>query len=474
MRLSRREFARQALLAGGAATLGCGRSTTPSTVTTTTTGGTGSTGGTGTTNVTLPDPTKSGIEHIVVVTMENRSFDHLFGWLPNAEAKQAGLSYLDKAGVSHATYALSGDYTGCPKNGPDHTYAGSRQEYNAGTMDGWLKTGANDTFSIGYYQEADIPFFAALARNYTTCDHYHSSFLGPTFPNRLFLYAGQTDRLDDGITISSLATIIDRLQTARVSFGYYYQNAPFTALWATQYLGVSHLHGDFLTAAANGTLPAVSYVDPIYTLLDDGTGTDDHPHSDIRKGDKFLHDMFTAIANGPAWASTVVIFNFDEGGGFFDHVAPPRVTAGNAVDTDLVSGKALLGFRIPVVIASPWTRGTAASPRVSSMLFDHASVLKFIEWRWGLGTLSPRDAGSDVNNLALALDFSSAAQTALPTLPNPMAPSIGAPCAANPSGAFGLARTGTSSPLAASTTGDDDNEWLAIRELAIKYGFPLA
>ncbi len=470
MRLSRRDFARQALLASGSLAVGCSTKSS-STTTAGSTGSTGGTGGTGTTN-TLPDPTKSGIEHIVVITMENRSFDHFLGWLPGAEAKQAGLSYPDSSGVLHATYPLSGDFTGCPKAGPDHSYQGSRSEYDSGAMDGWLKTGSNDSFTIGYYQEADNPFLAALARNYTTCDHYHSSFLGPTFPNRLFMYSGQTDRIDNGIMISTLPTIIDKLQGAKVSFGYYYQNAPFTALWATQYLGVSHLHSDFLTAAAAGTLPAVSYVDPIYTLLDDGTGTDDHPHSDIRKGDKFLHDMFTAVASGPAWSSTVVIINFDEGGGFFDHVPPPRVTAGNQVDTDLVNGKALLGFRLPVVIASPWTRGTPATPRLSSVLYDHTSVLKLIEWRWGLSTLSPRDAGSDLNNLALALDFTGAAQTALPTLPNPTAPAIGAPCAANPSGAFGLARPGASA-RATTTQGDDDNEWIAIRALAQQYGFPL-
>ena len=461
MPLSRREFAKQALLAGGSVALGCSTHTTSP--------GTPTTGGT----TTLPDPSKSGIEHIVVVTMENRSFDHLMGWLPTAAGKQAGLSYLDKSGVSHPTYALSGDFTGCPKNGPDHSYDGSRVEYDGGMMDGWLKAGANDTFAIGYYQEADIPFYAALARNYTTCDHYHSSFLGPTFPNRLFLYSAQTDRIDNGITISKLTTIIDRLQAAKLSFGYYYQNAPFTALWATQYLSVSHLQSDFLTAAASGTLPTVSYVDPTFTILDDGTGTDDHPHADIRKGDLFLHDMFTAIASGPAWSSTVVIINFDEGGGFFDHVAPPRVIAGNSVDTDLVGGKALLGFRLPVVIASPWTLGNTTTPRVNSMLFDHTSVLKFIEWRWGLNTLSPRDAGTDLNNLALALDFSKSV-TAVPTLPTPSAPTIGAPCPANPSGAFGLARTNPAAPRTATATPAEDDEWAALRELAIQYGFRVA
>ena len=352
---------------------------------------------------------------------------------------------------------------------PDHSYGASRQEYNNGAMDGFLRPASNDIFAIGYYQEADIPFYAALARNYTTCDHYHSSILGPTFPNRFFLYAGQTDRVDNAISISSLATIIDRLTAAKVSFGYYYQNAPFLALWGAQYLGVSHLHSDFLTAAANGTLPSVSYVDPMFTVLDDGTGTDDHPHSDIRKGDLFLHDMFTAIAKGPAWSSTVVVFNFDEGGGFFDHVAPPRVTAANSVDTDVVNGQTLLGFRLPVVIASPWTRGDATNPRVNSMLFDHTSVLKLIEWRWGLAPLTPRDGGSDITNLAYALNFSSPVTT-VPVLPTPTAPAIGTPCAANPSGAFGLERSGTAvAPRSATATAE--SEWAGLRELAVQYEF---
>jgi phospholipase C len=102
--------------------------------------------------------------------MENRSFDHFLGWLPNADGKQAGSTYLDSAGVSHVTHSLSGDYTGCPHPDPDHSYGGARVEYNQGLMDGFLRAGSNDVYSIGYYGEQDIPFYAALARNYTTCD----------------------------------------------------------------------------------------------------------------------------------------------------------------------------------------------------------------------------------------------------------------------------------------------------------------
>jgi phospholipase C len=178
----------------------------------------------------LPIPADSGIEHIVVVTMENRSFDHFLGWLPNADGKQAGLTYTDSAGVSHPTHSLSGDYTGCPHPDPDHSYGGARVEYDQGLMDGFLRAGSNDVFCIGYYGERDIPFYAALARNYTVCDRYFAAILGPTFPNRLFLHAAQTDRLDDSTSFTSLPTIWDRLAGTGVSARYYFSNVPFLAL----------------------------------------------------------------------------------------------------------------------------------------------------------------------------------------------------------------------------------------------------
>jgi phospholipase C len=454
MRLSRRDFTRHAILASGSVALGCvahvpsaGPVATPA-------------------YPGLPDPTASGIQHVVVVTMENRSFDHLLGWLPNATRQQSGLSFTDTGGVAHPSYALSGDYTGCPHNDPDHSYAGARITYNGGKMDGFLKDTANDIFSIGYYQESDIPFYAALARNFTTCDQYYASILGPTFANRMFLYAAQTDRTDDSVSISTLPTIMDRLAAAGVSHNYYYSNIPYLTLWAAQYLGISKLYSNFLTDAANGTLPAVSFVDPFYTVLDDGTGNDDHPHADIRRGEVFLRQVFEAVASGPAWPSTVLVINFDEWGGFFEHVAPPRATAPNNVDTDLVGGKALLGFRLPVVVASPWTGGNTASPRISSLTYDHTSVLKLIEWRWGLAPLTLRDGGSDISNLAYALNFSSP-QTAVPSLPNPTAPPI-IPCVQNPGGIF-TALSGDR-PVPASFD-SSIAKWDSLRTMAAGYGF---
>lgn len=366
---------------------------------------------------TLPPPGESGIEHLVVVTLENRSFDHFLGWLPNADGKQSGLQYPDTAGTLHATYELRPDYTGCSHRDPDHSYEGGRVQLNHGAADGWLR--ASDIFSIGYYTEQDLPFLAALARHYTTLDRYFCSVLGPTIPNRIFQFAAQTDRLTNTTGICVLPTIFDRLAEARISTRYYYGNLPIVTLWGLKYVPLLRRFDQFLADTAAGELPAVSFVDPIFTI--GNPGNDDHPPADVRAGDAFMAQVFHAVAAGPRWNSTVLVFNFDEWGGFFDHVPPPRAVAPNGTDPDVVDGKALLGFRVPAVIASPFSRGDPADPRVSSLVCDHTSVLKFIEWRWSVGPLTARDASDDVNNLAAALDFTSF-RPGVPDLPAPDAP----------------------------------------------------
>ncbi|HSZ17253.1 MAG TPA: alkaline phosphatase family protein [Terracidiphilus sp.] len=363
----------------------------------------------------LPSPELSGIEHIVVVMMENRSFDHLLGWMPNANGRQAGLTYLDNNGNPQPTQRLN-YYVGCSHPDPDHSYAGGRSEYDGGKMDGWLRTSSNDSFCIGYYEEADLPLFSTLARNFTTLNNYFPSILSSTFPNRVFQHAAQTDRLSNSLDLSTLPTIWDRLQTAGVSCRYYYSNVPFLALWGLEYVGISSLYAQFALDAASGNLPAVSFVDPWFTILDDGTGNDDHPHADLRKGEIFLRDVVTTLAASPQWSSTVLVINRDEWGGFFDHVVPPRVIAPNAIDTDLVNGQALLGCRVPTLIVSPFARGNAAKPRINSLLYDHTSVLKMIEWRWNLEPLTARDASDEIANLASALNFQ-AQDPSVPALP---------------------------------------------------------
>jgi phospholipase C len=368
----------------------------------------------------LPSPALSGIEHVVVVMMENRSFDHLLGWMPNANGRQAGLSYPDTNGNLQSTQRLN-YYVGCSHPDPDHSYAGGRSEYDGGKMDGWLRTSTNDSFSIGYYEEADLPLFGTLASNFTTLNNYFPSILSSTFPNRVFQHAAQTDRLDNSLDLSTLPTIWDRLLAAGVSCRYYYSNVPFLALWGLKYIGISSLYSQFLSDAAGGNLPAVSFVDPWFTILDDGTGNDDHPHADLRKGEIFMREIVTALAASPEWKNTVLVINRDEWGGFFDHVVPTRVIAPNPIDTDLVDGKALLGCRVPTLIVSPFTRGNPAKPRINSLLYDHTSVLKMIEWRWNLEPLTARDGSDEIANLASALNFAAPdlSMPALPVIPEP-------------------------------------------------------
>jgi phospholipase C len=373
----------------------------------------------------LPDPASCGVDHIVVVMMENRSFDHLLGWLPGGNGQQAGLSYIDAHGESHPTQRLS-SFVGCSHPDPDHSYTGGRSEVNGGAMDGWLRTTTNDTFSIGYYEEADLPFYSALARNFTTLDNYFASILSSTFPNRVFQHAAQTDRISNTLDLSTLPTIWDLLADAGVSHKYYFSNVPFLALWGPKYLGMSALFADFLADAATGNLPSVSFVDPRFTILDDGLGNDDHPHADLRAGEAFVGQVYRALTAGPAWKNTLLVVNRDEWGGFYDTVAPPRVVAPNAVDTDLIEGKALLGCRVPVNLVSPFTRGNTATPRIDSQLYDHTSVLKMIEWRFNLPPLTSRDASDDIANLALALNFSQP-DVSVPALPN-ISPPLPNPC----------------------------------------------
>jgi phospholipase C len=367
---------------------------------------------------------KSTVDHIVVVMMENRSFDHLLGWHPTANAMQEGLAYPDAIdGTLVPTAPLAPDYTGCRHPDPDHSWQGSRVAYAGGAMNGFLQAGQNDAYAIGYYVRDDRPFFDALALAYTTFDNFFSAHLGSTYPNRIFMHAAQTDRLDNTLDLSTLPTIWDRLIEKEVSARYYFSDVSFLWLWGAKYLPISRPYAEFITDAASGNLPAVSFVDPRFVAEEEGLSGDDHPHADVRVGDAFLADTFRAVASSPNWDSTVFIVTYDEGGGFFDHVAPPRAAAPNAVDPDLVGGKALLGFRLPVVIASPFTKGDPASPRVDSTLFDNTSILKLIEWRWNLRPLTARDASDDVGNLVTALDLQNPDPT-VPTLPAPEAPLV--------------------------------------------------
>ncbi len=148
----------------------------------------------------MPPPEQSGIDHVVVLMMENRSFDHMLGWLPGANGVQAGRSFADTSGQSHNSFPLT-LFQNCASLDPDPTQFRRRPHCSCsgGAMNGFLLTDEpGDQFPIGYYGESDLPFFASAAQNWTICDNYHCSMLGPTWPNRLYMHCGQTDRLTTG------------------------------------------------------------------------------------------------------------------------------------------------------------------------------------------------------------------------------------------------------------------------------------
>lgn len=347
----------------------------------------------------LPDPGASGLEHVVVVTMENRSFDHFVGWLRDADGHQAGLHYPDRTGAARPTHPLAPDYQGCGHPNPDHSYAGSRVAYAGGACDGWLRAGANDAYAIGYYSAPDLAFLGQAAPRWTVCDRYFAAMMAETFPNRLYLHAAQTDRLDDSHALTRLPTIWDRLDAAGCDGRYYFSDLPFLLLWGLAHVPICRPLDLFLADCALGTLPQVAYVDPRFLGESSGTSGDDHPPADIRNGEAFLHRIYTAVTSGPAWPHTLLVITFDEGGGFFDHVAPPLAPLPDASRAaGDVDGR--LGFRVPTLLVGPWAR----RGDVAHEVFDHTSILRLIEWRWGLQPLTVRDATA--GNLATALDWS--------------------------------------------------------------------
>ncbi len=369
---------------------------------------------------TLPPPESAGFEHVVVVMMENRSFDHFFGWLPGANGQQAGLNYSDSSGTSHPTHALAPDYQGCGFNDPGHSYAQGRVEYDNGACDGFLFNGSgNDIYAIGYYGQNDLPFLGAAGPAFTVLDNYFCGIMAETYPNRFHMHAAQTDRLTNTSTTSTLPTIWDRLQAGGYSGRYYFSDLPFLALWGTKYANISKPFSQFLADAQAGTLPNVAYVDPGFAAETTDTSNDDHPHGDIRDGEAFLNQVYTAVTSSPNWSKTVLIINFDEWGGFFDHVPPPLALIPRASQAaGIPDGR--LGFRVPCLVISPYARRNF----VGHEQFDHTSILRMIEWRFGLPPLTVRD--QTANNLADVLDFA-LPDVSTPVFTVPTGP-FGTPC----------------------------------------------
>ena len=411
---------------------------------------------------TLPPPAASGIEHLVLVMMENRSFDHFLGWLPNANTKQKN-RYPNKSGQLVPTFHLS-NAQNCNFADPDHSYSGGRTEFDKGKCDGWLLANTSDDFSIGYYQQSDLAFLGNAARDWAVCDNYFAGIMSSTYPNRFYQHAAQTDRISNTTDISTLPTIWDSLREAGLDGRYYFNDVPFLALWGTKYADITRPYVEFLADCAAGNLPEVAFIDPRF--IDEGTGTsaDDHPHADIRNGEAFLNQVYEAVISSPQWKKTVLVINYDEWGGFFDHVAPPT---GPIPMADQAAGNkdGRLGFRVPALVISPW------SPRsvVTHTQFDHTSVLKMIEWRWGLPALTVRDHAA--NNLADVLDFEKPKLSA-PKYSVPVGP-FGKVCLSGLPSDLGIDSPSVTAGNDVKQADDEDLEWAPVLKLAQQFGFPV-
>lgn len=361
----------------------------------------------------LPDPANAPFDTVVIVMMENRSFDHLLGWLPGANGKQAGLSYVDSEGKTWPTWEIAPDFQGCKYQDPFHLWQSMQTHYDDGNNDGFLKTQpVGDQFPISYYQQGDLPVLMELAQNYTTFDNYFCSMLGPTWPNRLYQLSATTDLLITGFypaegqprPVNLELAIFDRLQEAGLTSTYYTNGEPMTGLYASKkYDSLTVDYTNFAADAKAGKLSNVVFIDPDYTAASEfsGTSNDYHPYGDLRLAEAFMAEVHDTLASSPQWDRMVAFVNFDENGGFYDHVPPPAaqddtVIAGPGPFPDLKR----LGFRVPAIAIGPY----APTKIEQSGPYEHCSILKLIEWRWNLQPMTRRD--QTANNIAVALDFS--------------------------------------------------------------------
>lgn len=379
--------------------------------------------------VKLPAPKDLPIDTFVVLMMENRSFDHYLGWLPGADGRQAGLEFTDAAGRRRATHRLRFTQS-CGFEDPDHSWQGGRTELDGGRMDGFLRS-SSDEFSIGYYEESDVPFTPHAAKAFTTFDRFFCSLLGPTYPNREYMHAAQSYGMTDnslpfGATELGFpdTTIFAALAKKGISHRYFFADLPISALWGAPGLARSGHVQEYYERAAAGTLPAVSFVDPAFQGEDQGTSGDEHPLADIRVGQAYVSDIVHAFLDSPQFKRGALFMIYDEWGGFFDHVVPPRVP-------DLRSNRNLaldfgqMGFRIPAVLVSPYAR----RGHVDHSIYGFESILKMIRYRYGLPPLTPRDLYA--NNIATAFDFESKPNYEVPHLPTPPEVIVSA-CAGTP------------------------------------------
>ena len=374
----------------------------------------------------LPSPRNMPLDTIVVLMMENRSFDHYFGWHPGADGKLQGLAYRNQQGRMVEPYHLPPDFQGCGHPDPDHGWTGGRFQWNGGRNDGFVlgneQGTGSDEFAIGYYLERDLGFIAPAARAFTLYDRYFCSIMASTYPNRHYQWGaqngGQKSNLFPPQTAETTGftweTIFDRALARGVTARYYNSDLPFSGLYGQRGFSWTSPIERYYEDAAAGTLPNIAFVDPPFKDGGggDGTSADEHPHGDIRLGQAFMSDVAHAFMESPQYKRGALFVNYDEWGGFFDHVPPPRVPDQRANHRDVQNDWSLMGFRIPAIAVSPFARGG----RVSHATLGHESILKLISYRFGLGHLNRRHRYA--YNIGRTFDFETTDLTP-PQLPDP-------------------------------------------------------
>jgi phospholipase C len=337
------------------------------------------------------------IEHIVILMMENRSFDQMLGYLALEGHPVNGLRKGMTNSWGGRPYRVERLKDFSVEVGPGHSHEDVLQqmgldESTTPTMTGFVRNYAGRLLGtrrlpdvMGYYTGEDLPVYDLLAREFCICDRWFSPVPGPTWPNRFFAYAGHSAGKLKNEPPAQLKTIFDVLDTANVTWQYYSHDIAFIRtlpqfrrLGAGQ--GISKI-GAFARALKSETLPAVSWIDPNFTLQEAvfhfGYSNDDHPPADVRRGQNLVARVYNAIRQSAYWEKSLFVVVYDEHGGFFDHEPPPA-----AISPDGTPAFRQFGPRVPALLVSPWV----ARGAVDSTLRDHTTLVKTILNRFVVGT----------------------------------------------------------------------------------------
>ena len=375
------------------------------------------------------------IEHIVVYMQENHSYDSYFGTFPQGDGyrRRHGNPVDTNVGPDGQPVTVFHAPDTCQSGrGVSQRWDATHQQINGGRMDGFLYNGNSN--AMRYWDGSDVPFYWSLADTFPLCDRWFSSAPCQTYPNRMYLQAATSQGLVATDVAKAIAmphpangTIWERLDAFGIPWLDYAWDLPDIALFFNFWQANQHrvrTFVQFLADARAGTLPAVSIVSPGVTAY-----TEENPR-DIQLGEAYSASVINAVLQSPLWPKTALLFMYDEHGGYYDHVRPPRAVAPDDIgpDTEPVPGTSHafdhLGPRVPAFVVSPFARRNY----VSHVVHDHTSVLRFIETKWNLGALTRRDANA--SNLLDCFDFRRRRPAFLdpPELAAPGLPATGSAC----------------------------------------------